>query len=293
MKIAKKIRFLVYFTTILSFFLLNGHFLIAHADIVVTLDRSEDREPVSCAKSYEPVEQSYILIEVPDAIASLVLFVGGGGGLSIHDWQLHINSTNFLSRSRHLFASFGFNVAVIDAATDFLSCDYRLRGERLNPKHVSDINAVIQDLRMRYPELPIWAVGTSRGSTSAAQAAAALSPELGGPDGLVLTSSVTRSTTAPNHLSVFDVDLENITVPTLITTHKKDECWVTPPEDTKAIKDRLVSVPKVHTRIYNRGFEPISDPCQALSYHGYLGIEPKVVKNIAKWIEKQINKDVE
>ena len=291
MKTAKTIRSLVYFTSILSLFLLNGHFLMAHADIVVTLDRN--RGPVDCATSFDPVEQSYLLIRVPDPIASLVLFTGGGGGIFIDDWQLHISSVNFLTRSRHLFASFGFNVVVMDAATDFLSCEHILKGQRLSSAYVSDINAVIQDLRIRYPELPIWVIGTSRGSISAAQTAAALSHESGGPDGLVLTSSNTRSATEPHHLSVFDVDLENITVPTLITAHKKDECWVTPPEDAKAIEDRLVSVPKMHIRKYNKGFEPISGPCKPLSYHGYLGIEPEVVKDIAKWIKKQINKGVE
>ena len=291
MKEVKKPRFLFYLATMLSLFLLNGYFSIAHADTVVTLDR--DRGPVDCATSTDPVEQSYILIEVPDAIASLVLFVGGGGGLFIENWQLHINATNFLSRSRHLFASFGFNVAVIDAATDFLSCEFRLCGWRLSSEHVSDINAVIQDLRERYTDLPVWVIGTSRGTISAAQAAAVLPPESRGPDGLVLTSSVTRPAPVPNHLSVFDVDLENITVPTLIITHKQDECWVTPPDDTKAIKERLGSVSTVHTHGYNGGFEALSSPCQALSYHGYIGIEPKVVNDIAEWIKKQINQDGE
>ncbi len=290
MKVAKRNSFLFYSTIILSLLLLNGHYLSAKADIVVTLDRSSDRGPVTCATSIDPVEQSYILIEVPNAIASLVLFVGGNGRLFINNMQLGININNFLSRSRHLFASFNFNVVVIDAATDFLSCQYGLSGWRLSPEHVSDINAVIQDLRGRYNELPIWVVGTSRGSVSAAQAAAALSPESGGPDGLVLTSSATIGSTEPYHLSVFDVDLKNITVPTLITTHKQDKCWVTPPEDTKVIKGRLVSAPKVGTHKYNGGFEPISDPCQALSCHGYFGIEPKVVKDIAEWIEKQVGK---
>jgi len=292
MKAVKTCRSSLYLTAAFLLLFLNGSFTFSHAgDVVVTLDRS-DRDRVDCATTEDPVEQSYILTAVPGAIATLVLFPGGAGKLDVADWRLSINAANFLVRSRHLFASFGFNVAVMDAATDFLSCPFGLRGRRLSEAHVSDIQAVIQDLRGQYSGLQVWVVGTSRGTISAAQAAAELPAESGGPDGLVLTSSVTRSGSPPSNL-ICEVALETITVPTLIVTHKQDECPVTPPEDTKAIKDRLISAPRVHTRYFSGGFDPLSPPCEALSYHGYFGIEPRVVGRIAKWIEKQIKEYAE
>jgi hypothetical protein len=286
---SKLCHYSLYLVPIVLLILLNGYFSFSHgADSVVTLDRSGDRDPVICATTIDPVKQSYILTEVPDAIATLVMFTGGGL-LGAEDGQISINATNFLMRSRHLFASLGFNVAVMDAATDFLTCPYGFRGQRLTPEHLSDIEVVIDDLRARYPNQEVWVVGICRGTLSAAQAAAELSVESSGPDGLVLLSTVTRLAPFPSNVTIFDVALQTITVPTLIATNKQDECWVTPPNDTKKIKDELTSVSKVHIKRFNGGFEPISSPCWSLSYHNYFGIEPKVVRNIAKWIKKQIN----
>ena len=287
---SKLCHYSLYLVPIVLLILLNGYFSFSHgADSVVTLDRSGIGRPVVCATTIDPVvKQSYILTEVPDAIATLVMFPGSGL-LGAADGEISINATNFLTRSRHLFASLGFNVAVMDAATDFLSCQYGLRGQRLTPEHLSDIEVVIDDLRGSYPDQEIWVVGICRGTLSAAQAAAVLSVESGGPDGLVLLSTVTQLALPPSNFTIFDVALQTITVPTLIATNKQDECWVTPPNDTKKIKDELTSVSKVHIKRFNGGFEPISSPCWSLSYHNYFGIEPKVVRNIAKWIKKQIN----
>jgi len=260
-------------------------------DTVVTLSRNRSR--VACATTYDPIKQSYILREAPDAIGTLLLFTGGDGklGMNVDQKQFGINrSANFLVRSRHLFASLGFYVAVIDAATDFISCPSGLGNLRLSTEHVSDIKAVIDDLRGRYPGLPVWVVGTSMGSISAAQAAAALTRGLGGPDGLVLTSGVTNAGSDPDFKTVLSVDLEAITIPTFIISHKQDTCEETPPGDAKAIKSRLTSTHVIQIQTFSGGFPPLSAECDALSYHGYFGIEPTVVKGIVKMIQKQIQK---
>jgi alpha/beta superfamily hydrolase len=260
-------------------------------DTVVTLSRNRNR--VACATTQDPILQSYIVREAPDAVGTLLLFTGGDGklGMNVDQKQFGINrSTNFLVRSRHLFAALGFHVAVIDAATDFISCPSGLGNLRLSTEHVSDIKAVIDDLRGRYPGLPVWVVGTSMGSVSAAQAAAALPHGLGGPDGVVLTSSVTNGGSDPDFKTVLSVNLEAITLPTFIISHKQDACEATPPGDAKAIKNRLKSTHDVQTQAFSGGFPPLSVECEALSYHGYFGIEPTVVKGIVKLIQKQIQK---
>jgi alpha/beta superfamily hydrolase len=277
---------------VLSLVVLLDSFSFAQAqDTVVTLSRS--RLWVACATTHDPITQSYILREAPDAIGTLLLFTGGDGklGMNVDQKQFGINrSTNFLVRSRHLFASLGFHVAVIDAATDFISCPSGLGNLRLSTEHVSDIKTVIDDLRGRYPGLPVWVVGTSMGSVSAAQAAAALPHGSGGPDGLVLTSSVTNAGSDPDFKTVLSVNLEAITLPTFIISHKQDTCEATPPGDTKAIKNRLKSTHVIQTQAFSGGFPPLSVECEALSYHGYFGIEPTVVKGIVKLIQKQIEK---
>lgn len=257
----------------------------AFADSVVTLDRG--RAAAACSGSNDPVEQNYLLVEgPPEARAVLLLFPGGSGKLNIATQKIGINSNNFLLRSRHLFAGHKFHVAVMDAATDFLACAEGLRGHRLGSEHGSDMAAVIEDLRLRYPAKAVWTVGTSRGSTSAAQAAATLAAGSSGPDGLLLSSSVTVPGVTGN--TVLDVALESVAVPTLIVAHREDACFVTPPGDSRGIRDRLISAPKATIRKFSGGLAPLSDPCNALSAHGYFGIEAHVIRHLSHWIKKRL-----
>lgn len=253
-------------------------------DHVVTLDISASRNVVSCAtQAQTTIRQSYILVDAPDAANAkgvMLLFVGGGGKLAIEDGTSKITSTNFLFRARHLFAAQGYQVAVMDAASDFLTCNGGLKNRRTSRAFTLDMAAVINDLRLRFPSLPMWLIGTSRGTTAAAQAAAYLGPMV---DGLVLTSPMTNPITT----SVFDTPLAQISVPTMITTHEKDACFVTPPTGMESVKTALTGVATIKTKEFDGGFPALSpNPCDATTPHGYLGIEPTVVKKITDWIQE-------
>ena len=128
--------------------------------------------------------------------------------------------------------------------------------------------------------LPLWAGGTSRGTNSAAVAAAELYDP---PDGLVLTASLTGQSSFGD---LDEVDLGNVEVPTLIVTNQNDECSVTAPEDSKRLKKRFTASPRVQVLIFKGGITPLSRSCGSLSGHGFFGIEPKVVRAIGKWIEQ-------
>jgi len=251
-------------------------------DHVVTLDISANRNVVGCAtQAQSTIRQSYILVDAPDAASAkgvMLLFVGGGGKLDIEDGQSKITSTNFLFRARHLFAAQGYHVAVMDAASDFLTCNGGLKNRRTSRAFTLDMAAVINDLRQQFPALPLWLIGTSRGTTAAAQAAAYLGPMV---NGLVLTSPMTNPITT----SVFDAPLAQIALPTLITTHEKDACFVTPPTGMESVKNALTAATLVKTKEFDGGFPALSpDPCDATTPHGYLGIEATVVKKITDWI---------
>jgi len=257
------------------------------AEQVVTLDITGVRSVANCAtQAVTQLQQSYILIDAPnpaEARGVLLLFVGGGGKLAVADAQLSITANNFLLRSRHMFAAQGYHVAVMDAANDFLSCNGGLRNRRTSGKFTTDMHVVVNDLRSRYPGLPVWLIGTSRGSTAAAQGAAFISPQV---DGLVLTSSVTNPITS----TVFDAPLANITMPTLIAYHENDTCFVSPPAGAEAIKLALTSASQVKVYDFDDGFPALSDNgCDATTPHGFLGNEAKVVKKITKWISKSIS----
>lgn len=99
--------------------------------------------------------------------ASVILFAGGHGGLQVKDGGSYgWGGNNFLVRTRQQFADAGLAVAVIDAPSDKQSPPY-LGGNRQKPEHRADVLAVIAWLRQQSPA-PVWLVGTSRGTQSAA-----------------------------------------------------------------------------------------------------------------------------
>ena len=220
-----------------------------------------------------------LLVGVPPSPAAVVvLFAGGHGALNIQsNGQISWGRGNFLVRSRKLFRKQGNVTAVIDAPTDKIASGlYRFRDSE---DHAQDVAAVIRHLRARF-DRPIWLVGTSRGTESVANAAVRLEADL--PDGIVLTSSMLRYN--KNGSNLLSMNLDKITVPTLIVHHKFDDCKVTPYDKVASLRGRLKSSPKVDIFGYQGG-EPEGGVCGAYHYHGYRGIEEAVVKDISDWIK--------
>src|SRR4030095_5557473 len=123
-----------------------------------------------------------------DATAAVVLFAGGDGGLRLTtEGALQWGSGNFLVRARQFFAAQGLTVIGVDAPSDRQKPPY-LGGFRQTREHAADIRALIAWARSEY-KVPVWRVGTSRGTQSVAY----LATELSGtdaPDGIVLTSTI-------------------------------------------------------------------------------------------------------
>ena len=219
----------------------------------------------------------------PAAIA--VLLVGGQGVLNIPSevgptWG---RTGNFLVRIRENLRRRGFYVAIPDAPSDHR---HGLGNYRTTEGHADDIAAVIADVRKRAPNVPVWLIGTSMGTISAADGASRLQGARG-PDGLVLTSAVSRTSPNPKaniSINVFDVDFSAIRVPTLITYHRNDSCEVVSPGDGPRMISKLEHAPRKELMFFDGGDPPASTPCEALAAHGYYGIEGKVADAIADWI---------
>ena len=242
---------------------------------------SAAEEEVVRIPTRDGVTQSFVILRPAGApVASVILFAGGGGKLKIRDDGIRRMKNNFLVRSRRLFAAKGFLVAVIDAPSDRQRDS--LRDFRIGEEHAKDIAAVMAYLRQQ-AAAPVWLIGTSRGTLSAAHGAARLQQD--GPAGIVLTSSVTRLSRRMAD-SLRQVDLKAIRVPTLVVHHQDDDCYVTPYDDMEALMGWLENAPRKELLIFEGGNQPVSDECQALSPHGYFGIEDKVVAAIAAWIKK-------
>jgi dienelactone hydrolase len=184
----------------------------------------------------------------------------------------------FLVRSRGLFVAQGLAVAVIDAPSDRQNWPF-LNDFRQTADHVADVKAAIAWLRQEL-KLPVWLVGTSRGTQSAAFIATQLAPSDGGPDGIVLTSTilVDRRTRA-----VPDMALERIKVPLLVVHHKQDSCRSCLYADLPKLTRKLNATSRTELLTFEGG-DNTGDPCEAHAYHGYNGIEADVVGKLAAWI---------
>jgi hypothetical protein len=200
---------------------------------------------------------------VSEASASVILLPGGNGVLS----QVR---GNFLLRVRNDFVRQGLSVAVPNVPSDHnsgLSLWFRASAE-----HAQDLAAVVDFLQGRSPA-PVWLIGTSNGTVSAANGGVRLGPARVA--GLVLTSTVWADGIS---------GLGKIAVPTLLVHNRDDGCKASPysgasqglAQLTKAPAKELISV---------QGGNLTGNPCDAMSPHGYLGIEDQVVPPIIQWIK--------
>lgn len=260
--------------TVVGWLAAAGFFCVtlAHAQEIVTLPTRPG------------VTQSYFLAGVPkQQHAIAVLFPGSGGliRLRTENEQIKFGMGNFLVRSRSEFTKRGVVAAVIDAPLDQQSGWGMTDEFRFSEQHSTDISAVVADLNKRFPGLPLFLVGTSRGSVSAAALAARFGQPLAGS---VLTSSMFRQTGRNSRepgpgLSRFD--FATIKIPMLLVHHVSDQCESTPYGDAQRLSDKhpLVSV--------LGGLPPKSDPCEPFSQHGYYGKEPETVQEIVNWMLKK------
>lgn len=225
------------------------------------------------------VTQRFVYIASAQPKATAILFAGGNGGLQIKDGGSFGGlGGNFLVRTRQQFADAGLAVAVIDAPSDKQTPPF-LSGNRQRPEHVADVKAVIAWLKQQSP-VPVWLVGTSRGTQSAAYIATEATPAQGGPDGIVLTSTILTET---GGRAVPKMPMEKLAIPVLVVHHEQDGCKLCAFSDMPQLMDKLAKTPKAEL-ISVTGGQSKGDPCEAQAYHGYNGIEADVVGKISRWV---------
>lgn len=224
------------------------------------------------------VTQRLVVVAPPEPKAAVILFAGGHGGLQIFsNGSFKWGEGNFLVRSRQLFADQGLLTVVIDAPSDRQQAPF-LGGFRQTAEHAADVKAVIAWLRAQ-ARLPVWLIGTSRGTQSVGFLATALTGQEG-PDGIVLTSSILADNKTR---AVPAMPLDRIRVPVLVVHHEQDGCRVCAFADMPLLMDRLGHVPRKELITFTGG-NNVGDPCEARAYHGFNGIEPEVVHRIAAWL---------
>ncbi len=214
------------------------------------------------------VTQGFILITPEKPLANLILFAGGHGRLRLSGGSnMAWGSHNFLVRTRGKFVDMGFQVAVIDAPYDkfgYMSIN------RMSEDHRTNVRAVADYMKSK-ADLPVWLVGTSRGTVSVANIA------INDPDpyaGAVFTSSLD---------DIAFQDLSKIALPTLVVHHRKDGCHFCSPSMAEEVYTKLTKASSRELR-WIEGGRSTGDVCGPLSYHGFLSREQKVVDAITEFI---------
>ena len=210
-------------------------------------------------------------LPAPAARATVVLLPGGEGVVQIGPGGESGNN-NFLIRTRSLWAPYGINAVVLG------SPDNRsLMGQRSQPAYAAALGAAVDFARSR-SNVPVWLVGTSQGSIAAANGAARLGGKVAG---VVLTSSVSQQSRSGE--TVFGAGANAIAVPALVVANSRDSCRSSPPGDAQTLLAAMAGSPRKEMMLFDSSAIQ-SDPCEALSPHGYLGIEASVIQRIASWI---------
>jgi len=245
----------------------------AHAQELVTL------------QTRPGVTQVYFLAPLPqNPQAAAVLFPGGGGYIRIRNegGEIRFGPNNFVVRSRTEFTDRGVVAAIVDAPSDQQGPQGMSDDFRLGDSHQADMSAVVADLKKRFPGLPVFLIGTSRGTISAAS----LGRRMAAVNGVVLTATLFLPARRGPGLSGFDYS--SIKVPLLFAHHRQDGCAYTPYREAARLADKypLISV--------TGGLPPKSEPCEALSEHGFLGKEAQTVEAIVNWMaQKPYRKEIE
>ena len=212
--------------------------------------------------------------------AVVVLLAGGDGAVGVGgqpDAPKLRAAGNFLVRSRAEFARNGLLAAVVDVPSDHSGG--MNPAFRAGPEHAADLGAVVAHLKAQ-AGAPVWLVGTSMGTISAAGAAIHLGHAI---DGVVLSSIITRLYYPPRG-GVSGLELDKVVVPVMLVGNDRDQCEFTPSDEGQALADRLTASPRVGRKRFNGGDLPRGPACEAYSYHGFLGIEAQVVDAIAEFI---------
>ncbi len=251
---------------------------------------SVEAQEIVALQTRPGVTQSFFIAGMGErkAEAAAMLLIGGGGNirLRVEDGQVRFAQGNFLPRARREFIRNGILPVILDNPSDQQAGDGMTDAFRESAAHVTDLRAVRAELEKRYPGLPVFIVGTSRSTLSAAHLARSMPGEL---KGAVLSSSLFYSGGGQRARQVLAASRwEDIKIPLLFVHHEDDGCAATPYRDAARLGSRF---PLITVR---GGKPPESNPCEPLSNHGYFGKEAETVDAIAAWmLGKPFPKDVQ
>lgn len=228
------------------------------------------------------VTQRFLLIPAQGKPKALLLLLPGDDGRL----RLKNPSTvrrlkgDFLVRTKEAFARAGYVVALLDAPSDQQGAGGMRGGFRVSSTHAQDLEAVIRYLHAAF-DVPVWIVGTGRGTESAMRTTIEQSRRV---RGAVLSSTTSVSSDAGS--AVTELPLHKIRVPVLLLAHRNDSCRVSPPDDVQRVAQALRNAKTVEIEILSSADRPKANPCEGRSPHGFFGAENEAVATIVQFIDK-------
>jgi hypothetical protein len=185
----------------------------------------------------------------------VILFPGGNGRVDprlLGGQLVYGLQGNFLLRSRPFIVDHEFATVTTNSSDS---------EER--------IQALLDDLKRRFPAAKVYLMGTSNGTASTMKLAGYLSERIAG---VIHTSSLGE---------IYGFDSRRYRNRQLIVHHRQDGCRVTP----------YFAAESAHRRfgtdfIAMEGGISVGPPCQALAHHGYNGIERETIDAIKQWIRQ-------
>ena len=214
-------------------------------------------ELITTAKTIDGEVVPYVLNAVNAQPKFVVmLFPGGNGQMNPHldDGRVAYGfSGNFVIRGREFIVDDEFATVATNSTSD-------------EPR----VQALIDDIKRRYPNAQIFLMGTSRGTIATVKLAPFLADKIAG---VIHTSSMGSS--------IYSLNAKDYKNRQLIVHHRNDQCRVT----------RYNSAEHAHEAygtelITMEGGFSEGDPCEAFAHHGYRGIERETMDAIKQWIKR-------
>jgi len=152
--------------------------------------------------------------------------------------------------------------------------------------HVTDIDAIIAVLKQSF-DLPVWILGVSNGTRSAASYAMRRSERIAG---VVLVSS---SISPPSGTPIQQLpQIAAITVPLLALAHRDDACRGSPPAGAAQIANAATASPHAAAMIFSGGLNTGPMPCGVETHHQLYGVEDQAVDAISWFIDTHTPADL-
>ena len=228
--------------------------VLAHAGLAAAADYRE--ELVSSAQAASGETVPYVL-DRRDASPKyvVILFPGGTGEVDprmVNGKLVYRAKNNFLLRSRPYLVDDDFAAVSTNSTSS---------AER--------VQALVDDLKKRFPAAAIYLMGTSRGTLDTMALADYLATRIAGE---IHTSSFA---------AVASFDATEYQNRQLLVHHVDDGCRATPAGAAQRSHERYGT-----PLILVRGGNAEGNPCQPFGHHGFNGIEKETIDAIKQWIRQ-------